>query len=85
MKTATENTEICLAHWVPGSRFFTTSDGKHMVICPDLADYPPTVIRRTTTVFYCAEDSAVTDLTADFVFPPGTTAEQALAEMGYEL
>lgn len=85
MATATENTEICLSHWVPGARFFTTSDGKHMVITPDLADYPPEVVRRKTSVFYCAADSGVTDLIPDHIYPPGTTAEEALSDMGYQL
>lgn len=85
MATAVENTGVCLAHWVPGARFFSTSDGKHMVITPDVGELPPMVVRRDTAVFYCAADSGITDLTPDFVFPPGTTAEDALTEMGYVL
>ena len=77
-----------LNHWAPWVRFFGTSDDKHFIIDADL-DPPPawvtTVIRRKTAVFWCSENAGVTDLNADFEFPPETTAEQAIAQMGYEL
>lgn len=88
MLTATENLEFDLSHWAPGTRFFSTSDDKHMVVDADTTEYPtgPTkYIRRDTAVLYCNPDATVTDLVPDHVFAPGTTAEQALQELGYEI
>lgn len=84
--TAVENTDADLSHWVPGARFFSTDDGKHMVIDADVTVYPSErFVRRGTAVLYCNPDATVTDMVPDRVFPPGTTPEQALADMGYEV
>lgn len=88
MHTVTEVLDADLNHWIAGTRFFSTSDGKHFVIDADLTDYPQgrnTFIRRDTNVFYCSPDATVTDMTPDHVFPPGTTPEEAIAAMGYTL
>lgn len=86
MKTATENTSVDISHWVPGARFFSGSDGKHFIIDADLTVYPegPTnFIRRQTAVLYCSDQGVVEDMVPDHLYPPGTTPEAALAELGY--
>ena len=88
MKTANEILDVDLNHWVAGTRFFATSDGRYFVIDADVTEYPEginTFIRRNTAVLYCNADASVTDMTPDFVYDPGTTPEQAIALMGYEL
>ena len=77
-----------LNHWAPWVRFFATSDGQHFVIDADLAHAPgwvSTVVRRKTALLYCTPDADVTDLNADAEFPPMTTPEQAIAQLGYTL
>jgi hypothetical protein len=86
--TASEIQDIDMGSWAPGTRFFSGSDGKHFVIDTDTTEYPtgPTrFIRRDTAVLYCNADASVTDLTPDHVYPPGTTAEEAISDMGYTL
>ena len=85
METATEILDADLGHWAPGSRMFSTSDDQHFVVDADLAEYPTgiRIVRRETAVLYCNADGTVTDLTPDHTFPPGTTAEEAVAAMGY--
>jgi hypothetical protein len=86
MATAVENTESDLSHWVPGARFFSTSDGKHMIVDADLTVYPSDrFVRRVTAVLYCNPDATVTDMVPDHIFPPGITAEEALTDLGYEV
>lgn len=83
-----EVVEADLNNWVPGSRFFATSDGKYFVVDADLMPAPgfvSNVIRRNTCVFYCTETAGVTDLIPDFECDPMTPAEEAVALMGYEL
>lgn len=86
---AVEITDADLNHWVPGTRFFQGSDGQHFVVDADLSAYPEDgsvrFIRRNTVVLYCNADATVTDLIPDHVFPPGTTAEEAVALLGYTL
>lgn len=86
---ATEVMDVDLSHWVPGARFFSGSDGQHFIVDSDVMPHPErsriTFIRRNTSVFYCNDDATVTDLIPDHVFPPGTTAEEAVALLGYTL
>lgn len=87
-ETCWEPPNVDISHWAPWCRFFTTSDNKHFVIDADLAPPPgwvTTVIRRKTAVFYCTEQGGVTDLDADYEFPPLTTPEQAVELMGYTI
>lgn len=44
-----------------------------------------TVVGRPTVVFECNEDGSAIDLTPLQRFPSGTTHEDALAQMGYEV
>lgn len=86
--TATEITDIDLSHWVPGTRMFSTSDGKYFVVDSDFNDYPTegvTFVRRETVIHFCTEQATVTSLAGDHTFPPGTTAEAAIAAIGYTL
>ena len=79
---------IQLSNWAPGCRFFSTSDGKHFVVDADLTEYPegPTrFIRRDTVVLYCTAEAGITDMIPDHVYPPGTTPEQVLDDMGYAM
>ena len=88
MKTATEILDADLNHWVPGTRFFSTSDGKYFVVDADTADYPRgpfTIIRRDTAVIDCTADATVISPISKQLFPPGTSAEEAIAAMGYTL
>ncbi len=88
MATATEVLDVNLSHWIPGTRFFQTSDGQYLVIDADVAEYPNgrvTYRRRQTAVLYCNLDATVTDLIPDHTFPPGTTAEDVIAQLGYTL
>ena len=91
--TCWEPTDVDLSHWAPWCRFFETSqpDGhpqKYFVVDADLATPPAwitTVIRRRTAVLYCGPRGEVTDLNADIAFPPMTTPEEAIEQMGYTL
>lgn len=88
MATATEILDADLNHWVPGTRFFQTSDDTYFVVDADLTEYPDnrvTYRRRQTAVLFCNADATVTDLVPDHLFPPGTTPEDAIAQLGYEL
>lgn len=88
MATAFEITDVDLSQWISGTRFFGTSDDTYFVIDSDFATYPSfvkRVIRRNTAVFYCNPDATVTDLVPDREFPPQTTAEEAIAALGYTL
>ena len=85
---ATENTEVDISHWVPGARFFSTEDGKHFIIDADLTDYPngqTTFIRRETAVLHCSPDGMVEDMVPDHLYPPGTTPEFVLTDLGYTI
>lgn len=85
--TADEVTDVDLGHWVSGARLFECSDGRWLIIDADIEEHPDagsiSFVRRDTSVFVCSEQATVTDMTADHTFPPGTTAEAALAELGY--
>lgn len=86
--TCWEVVDADLSNWVPGCRFFATSDDRYFVIDADTTDYPgwiTTVIRRRTAVFYCTSTAGVTDMDADYEFPEKTTPEQAVALMGLTL
>lgn len=88
MASVTEITDADLNNWIPGSRFFATSDGQYFIVDSDLTEYPEgknTFIRRPTLIFYCNPDATVTDMTPDHTFDPGTTAEEAIEELGYTL
>lgn len=88
MATATEILDIDLNHWVPGTRFFHTSDDQYFVIDADTTDYPNNRVnyrRRQTAVLFCNADATVTDLIPDHTFPAGTTPEEAIALLGYTL
>ena len=77
-----------ISQWGSWCRLFSASDGQSFVIDADLAPPPgwvSTVIRRKTAVFFCTPEGGVTDLNADFEFPPQTTPEQAVALMGYQM
>lgn len=87
-KTATEIFDADLAHWVPGTRFFSTSDDRYFLVDADLTEYPNNKItyrRRQTAVLYCNADATVADLIPDHTFPAGTTPEEAIALLGYTL
>ena len=87
-ETATEVTDMDLSRWAPGSRMFSTSGGQHFIVDADLTEYPHGAIkfvRRQTAVLYCNPDATVTDLIPDHTFPPGTTPEDAIAQLGYTL
>ncbi len=87
-ETVTEPNDVDLNHWTPGARFFAASDGKFFIVDSDTMPAPgfvTTVIRRPTAIFYCGPAATVTDLDPDHMFPPGTTPEQAIAELGYTL
>lgn len=86
MATATERTDVDLSAWVPGTRLFSTDDGRHFVVDADLADYGSLrVVRRPTVILYCTETAGVTDLVADFEFDPGVTHEDAVKLAGFTL
>lgn len=77
-----------LNNWAPWCRLFATSDGTYFIIDADLQPAPgfvSSVIRQKTAVFYCGSDGTVTDLTADHEFPPQTTPENCIAQLGYTL
>lgn len=44
-----------------------------------------TMLARPTVVFECTPEGLAIDLTPVATFPPGTTHEEALAEMGYQV
>lgn len=89
--TCWEPAGVDIGNWAPWCRFFQTSlpDGdpaKYFIIDADLQQPPAwitTVIRRRTAVLYCGPRGEVTDLNADLEFPPMTTPEEAIAQMGY--
>lgn len=89
MKTATEITDTDLNHWIGGTRLFHTNNNEYFVVCSDLTDYPTSgsvkFIRRQTSVLFCTPEATVTDMIPDHTFPPGTTTEDAIAALGYEL
>lgn len=88
MATAVERVDVCLAQWVPGTKFYSTDDGRHFVVDADLADYSKNaykVTRRPTVILYCTETAGVTDLIADFEFEPGVTHEDAVRLAGFTL
>lgn len=89
MATAQENPDVNLNHWIPGTRFFSASDGKYFVVDADLTEYPNsgphTFLRRETVVLYCNPDATTTDLVPDHTFPAGTTPEEAVIQLGYTL
>ena len=88
MSTATELTNVDLAAWGPGARFYSGSDGKHFVVQADLADYShllDTIVRQPTVILYTDANAHPEDLTVDFESPPGTTHEDALTAAGYTL
>lgn len=85
-ETAVEVTDTDLSNWAPGCRLFSGSDGKHFIIDADVADYPDgpiKIVRRQTAVLYCGPGGEVTDLIPDHLYPPGTTPEEVLSELGY--
>lgn len=87
-ETCWEIADADMSNWAPWCRYFATSDGKYFIVDADLEPAPPfvtTVIRRPTAVFWCSENAGVTDMDADFMYPPETTPEQAIALMGYTL
>lgn len=83
----TEVTDADLSHWIAGTRLFETADSTYFVVSADLNDYPAdssvTFIRRPTVVLYCDPGGAVTDLIPDHSFDPGTSAEDAIAALGF--
>lgn len=86
--TVTEILNTDLNHWIPGTRLFVTAEGQHFVVLSDTTEYPtgPTKWRRRkTSVLFCTPEATVTDMTPDHTFDPGTTAEQAITELGYTL
>lgn len=88
MPTATEVTDVDLAAWGPGARFFSTSDGLHFIVQADLEDYSQlrdNIVRQPTVILYTTETAGVTDLEVDFTFPPGTTHTDAVAGAGYTI
>lgn len=88
MPSATELTDIDLAAWGPGARFFSATDGTYFVVQADLADYShllDTIVRQPTTILYTDATAHPEDLTVDFESPPGTTHEDALVAAGYTL
>lgn len=88
MGTATEVTDVDLASWGPGARFFATSDETYFVVQADLADYaalPDTIVRQPTVILYTDPFGRPDDLTVDHQFPPGTTHEDAITGAGYTL
>jgi hypothetical protein len=87
-ETCWEVSDADMSNWGWWCRLFATSDGLYFVIDADLEPPPAfvtTVIRRQTAVFYCTAGAGVTDMDADFTYPPGTTPEQAIIRMGYTL
>ncbi len=88
MPTATEVTDVDLGSWGPGVKFYSASDGTHFVVHADLADYshlPDNIVRQPTVILYTDAKAHPEDLTVDFSFPPGTPAEDAIAEAGYDI
>lgn len=88
MATASEITDVDLAAWGPGTRFYSASDGTHFVVQADLADYSElqdTIVRQPTVILFTTATAGVTDLDVDFTFPPGTTHEDAVTGAGYTL
>jgi len=84
---AQEILDVDLSSWVPGTRLFAAGDG-HLLIIADLSEYPDSrmkFIRQPTAVLTCTADATVTDMTPTHNFDPGTTAEDALAALGYTL
>ena len=89
MATAVEILDADLSHWVPGTRFFSTDDDRWFVVDADMTEYPANsrvkFVRRPTAVLYCNPDATVTDLVPDYLFPAGTSPEEAVALMGLTL
>lgn len=87
MSTATEVLDVDITNWAPGCRMFVAGSVCYIVDA-DLTEYPSganTFIRRQTSVFECDATGHVSDLTPDFVYAPGTTAEDAITQLGYTL
>lgn len=87
MTTATENPAVDISHWIPGTRFFDLSDGRHVVVCVDETELPAggriKVRRQPTTIFYTDANGVAEDLIPDFVSDPGTSCEAALQAAGF--
>ena len=89
MADVQELLDVDLQSWVHGTRIFKTDDDKYFLVDSDLADYPTgsriTSVRRPTAVIFCNAEGMVESLIPDHTFPPGTTAEDAISELGYTL
>jgi len=89
MATATEVTDVNLAHWAPGTRFYSTDDGRHFVVCVDETEAPPgsklRIIKQPTVILYTDENAVATDLEVDFTFDPGTGHEDAVLAAGFDI
>ena len=90
MPTVSEVTDVNLDGWVPGARMFRTEDDRYFIVDSDTAEHAVSqmvnYIRRATAVIFC-NDEAVVDGTAldNATYEPGTTPEQAIELLGYQL
>lgn len=89
MATATEITDVDLAGWAPGTKFYSADDGTFFVINADLHPTQDTlaltVVQRPTVLLFCTATACATDLVVDTQGDPGTTHEDLLAQAGYAL
>lgn len=71
-----------------GSHVLRGQRRKYFVVQADLADYShlaDNIVRQPTVILYTDAKAHPEDLTVDFSFPPGTSAEDAIAEAGYDI
>ena len=89
MATATEIFDTDISHWAPGTKFYSTDDGRYFVVCVDVTEAPEgsmTRIRRQPTVIlYTNEVAVAEDLVPDYIGQPGDSHETACAAAGFTL
>lgn len=88
MPTATEITDVDLAAWGPGHKFYSASDGTYFVVHADLDDYShlsDTIVRQPTVILHTDAAAYPLDMDVDHRFEPGTTHEDAVIGAGYTL
>lgn len=87
MATATEVVDVPISHWAPGTRFYSTDDGRYFVVCVDESEATGSrrIIRQPTVILYTDANAVAQDLEVDFTFDPGTTHESAVTAAGFSL
>lgn len=89
MAVATEIMDVELSTWIGGVKFYGATDGKYFVVDADIAGPDrlgsSRIVRRPTVIYYTDSAAVTEDLTADFMFDPGTSHEEAVIAAGYQL